>query len=365
MTKNSILSSEENAYYGKQLVLPEFGPIEQIRLKNSKVLVVGAGGLGCPALLYLAGAGVGDITIVDGDVVQLNNLHRQILYSYEDIGVKKVVAASKRLSGMNPFINITAVAHHLTIQNADELIKNADLVIDATDNFDTRYLLGEYTAQKNIPMVFAAIFGFEGQLTVFNYQNGSSFQQMFPVKPAQALVRDCSTNGVLGFVSGILGILQAAEAVKILTGIGTVMSGKLMLIDLLTLDKKEFIIEQPLPDFLSTSNKPIENSERMIDEITVSALKHRVEYLKEDIFLLDVREPFEYGHYNIGGKLIPLGQLPARMNEISAGKDIVVMCRSGIRSMKACKYIAGIFVDTRVFNLKGGLLAWEAENEHV
>jgi sulfur-carrier protein adenylyltransferase/sulfurtransferase len=355
-----MLSSAEYTYYSRQLMLPEFSAGVQIKLKNSRVLVVGAGGLGCPALLYLAGAGVGHITIVDGDEVQISNLHRQVLYSFEDIGLKKADVAARRLSGLNPYIQAHSVSHRIRIENAAGLISNADVVIDATDNFETRFMLGDITAQKQIPLVFAAILGFEGQLTVFNYEQGPGIRDVFPAIPDQASVPDCATNGVMGYVPGIMGTLQASQAIQIITGVGSVMSGKLMMLDLLTLDKKEFIIKKRTDERPVDKNNSFDNNgynSIMIDEISALELKQRMDK-NPDFLLLDVREPFEFEQYNIGGMHIPLGKLPQNLNTIPMDKDIVVVCKSGVRSMRAAQFIHENSEDVKIFNLKGGLLEW-------
>jgi len=360
-----MLTSEESSYYGRQLILAEFGQEAQLKLKNSRVFVAGAGGLGCPALLYLVGAGVGNIIIADADVVQLNNLHRQVLYSIHDIGKKKVEAARQRLTELNPHIHITSVPAHITAENAEDMLKNVDVVIDATDNFETRFMLGNITAHMEIPLVFAAILGFEGQLTVFNYKQGPTFHDLFPIKPNQSAIPDCATNGVVGFVPGIMGCLQAAEAIKIITKIGDVMFGKLLLLNLLSMDKKELFIKHLFDKHSFKINKPISetnfNSTEMIKEINAIELKHRMDDPKDTFFVLDVREPDEFDQYNIGGTIIPLGKLPERLQEVPSDQDIVVICKSGVRSHRAALYIAENLKHSNIFNLKGGLMSWFAE----
>lgn len=355
-----MFSAEEYTYYSRQMALQEFGMEAQSKLKNSSVLVVGAGGLGCPALLYLAGAGIGNITIVDGDEIQMSNLHRQTLYSHEDVGLKKADVAAKRLSMLNPYIQTHSVSHRITIENAAGLINRVDVVIDATDNFETRFMLGNITAQKQKPLVFAAIFGFEGQLTVFNYKQGPGILDFFPVIPDKAVIPDCETNGVVGFVPGVLGILQASEAIKVITGVGTVMSGRLMMLDLLSMEKKEFIIkkkvdEKPVADNISFNNTGYNSI--MIGEISALELKKRMDK-SSDFLILDVREPFEFEQYNIGGMHVPLGKLPQNLDTIPTDKDIVIVCKSGVRSMRAAQFIHENTKNVKIFNLRGGLLEW-------
>lgn len=360
-----MLTQEESAYYSRQLLLSDFGSAAQEKLKNSHVVVIGAGGLGCPALLYLAGAGVENITIADGDVVQESNLHRQVLYTIEDLGMKKTEAAANRLHKLNPHIHITCIYERVKEENVSQIIHTPDVVIDATDNFETRFILGDYTSRNKIPLVFAAISGFEGQLTVFNYKSGSKFRDLFPSIPSNAAIPDCSINGVIGFVPGVLGTFQAAEALKIITGIGTVMSGKLMVMDLLSMNKREFIIKHKRVDSrsknLNRKDDSFKNTEKMIKEINTSELKNRLNDNTDDIFLLDVREPHEFNQFNIGGTLIPLGELKEKINILPDNKEIVVVCKSGVRSMRAAQFIAEKKKDVHVFNLKGGLVAWVTE----
>jgi adenylyltransferase/sulfurtransferase len=315
-----------------------------MKLIGSAVFVCGAGGLGCPALQYLAGAGVGKIVVADADVVQTSNLHRQVLFTIENIGTNKAVAACDRLKLMNPGIKLEAIPENVSEENIARLIQDVDLVIDATDNFETRFLLGDFTAKINIPLVFAAIYGFEGQLTVFNYNGGPSFCDLFSSKPNANAIPNCSVNGVIGFVPGIMGVLQAAEAIKIFTGIGSVLSGNLLVIDLLSYTQKQLAITK-------FKNEIKSKSENMVGEINISDLKEKL----DSVFLLDVREPYEFNNYNMGGTLIPLRDLPDRLSEIPADKDIVVVCESGVRSMHAAQYLSGIYTNIKVFNLKGGL----------
>jgi sulfur-carrier protein adenylyltransferase/sulfurtransferase len=398
-----MFNSQETEYYSRQITLQDFSYESQLKLKEATVVIVGAGGLGCPVLLYLAGAGIGNMIIIDGDNIQMNNLHRQILYDTDNIGKNKALTAKEKLEKLNPNIQIDAFPSNLTQANIEIFLKNADLVIDATDNFETRFLLGDYAAKLNLPLIFAAIYGFEGQITVFNFKDGPALRDLFPEIPDSDSFPDCAVNGVIGFVPGILGCLQAAEAIKIITGIGTVMSGKLLVFDFLTMNKTELKIKyprvlenndqinyhaaeltrykmkllfhsqqaagiQPLRspgyalDHSDNSERPDNfisqyysltdlKNEKMTGEINILQLEERF----ESVFILDVREPYEFNNYNIGGTLIPLRDLPGRLSEIPADKDIVVVCESGIRSANAANYIASVYTETNVFNLKGGL----------
>lgn len=352
-----MITRNELAYYHKQLILAEFGPLGQKKLKESSVVVVGAGGLGSTALYYLAGTGIGNITIIDGDVIQTNNLHRQILYTTNDTGEKKAIVAARRLSELNPFIKITPIPHYITPSNMDEMTKNAELIIDATDNFETRTLLGDFSAKMQIPLIFAAIYGFEGQLTVFNYKQGPGFRHLFSEKADENTTQDCTINGVIGVVPGIMGCLQANEAIKVITGIGTVMSGKLLLINMLTLEMQEFAITHTIK-----KNYNNINSKTMIYDITPSELKERLK-TPNDLFLLDVREPSEFAQFNIGGTLIPLNTLPEKLNSLPSDKDIVVICSRGSRSLKAAQFLSSNNNEYRIFNLKGGLYEWVKQDQ--
>jgi adenylyltransferase/sulfurtransferase len=285
----------------------------------------------------------------------------------EDVGKKKAEVAKQHLQKLNPHIIIKAITERVRRDNVLEILNSADVVIDATDNFETRFTLGDYTSIHKISLVFAAISGFEGQLSVFNYQQGPCFRDFYPTEPSGTAIPDCSTNGVIGFVPGILGTLQAAEALKIITGIGTVMSGKLMVIDLLSLNKKEFIIKKADASAstgkLNIHHNNIHTSEKMIKEINSTELKSRLTNHANEIFLLDVREPQEYSEFNIGGTLIPLGELPEKIASLPGDKEIVIVCKSGVRSMRAAQFIAEKKSGVSVYNLKGGLLAWLSETK--
>ena len=357
----------ENEYYQRQLILEGFGSAKQLLLKKSHIVVVGAGGLGCPALQYLVGAGIGTITIVDGDTIQLNNLHRQVIFSIDDIGKHKAEIAAVRLRKLNPFIQINAIKENITAENIKAMLYNVEVVIDASDNFKTRFLLGDVTAKLNIPLVYAAIYAFEGQLTVFNYKNGSALRDLFPVEPASNAIPNCATNGAIGFVPGIIGTMQAAEAIKIITHSGDVCSGKLQQFNLLNFDKNEFVItkRQGLSEQSTDSNTSLTltKNEMNIQEITSTELNLQLNNNSENIYLLDVREPFEWNQFNIGGTLMPMLELNKRMNEIPTDKDIVVVCKSGYRSYKAAEALVKHYEFKSVSSLKGGLVAWLNEVE--
>jgi adenylyltransferase/sulfurtransferase len=356
-------SQQESAYYRRQLILSEFGPEAQAKLKKSKVLVVGAGGLGSPALLYLAGAGIGNLIIMDADTVNYHNLHRQLLYTTEDVGKRKVEVAADHLHKVNPHINITPIPEYLTIENVRHMVSGVDVVIDATDNFETRFVLGKITAELQVPLVFAAVFAFEGQLSVFNYKHGPSFHDLFSNEQGSSSIMDCATNGIIGLVPGTMGCLQACEAIKIITGIGTVLSGRLMIINLLTMEEQKMKIKYNKLSADKTGHETMATPGKIIREITSTELKQRMVAPNNHLFILDVREPLEYEEYNIDGTLIPLGMLPERLGEIPMDKDIVVVCQSGIRSMRAAEYIHANLRNVNVMNLRGGLKAWIRESK--
>lgn len=354
-----MLNTAENEYYSRQLILTGFGTEAQHRLKESRALVVGAGGLGSTALYFIAGAGVGNITIADGDNVTVSNLHRQILYSTKDVGKNKAVTATEHLRDLNPNIEIKAIPHHITSDNATDLITNSDIVIDCTDNFKTRFLLGDLSRQYNIPLVFAAIFGFEGQLSVFNYNDGPCLRDVFPSEPEAGAIPDCSANGVVGFVPGIMGGMQAAEVIKIITGVGRVLSGRLLILNLLNMKKKEFRFNK------SSGNSQPESkpnaSEISIPEISASELEEMRRTRPNEIIIIDVRESFEVEQFNIGGKHLPLGRLQEKITELPSDKELVMVCQSSVRSKNAAQFVKSKNAAVKIYNLKGGLISWKSQ----
>lgn len=373
-------------------MLPQLGEEGQNRLKKASVLVVGAGGLGSPALIYLAAAGVGTIGIVDFDTVDPTNLHRQILYTTEDVGRLKLDAAKDRLYSLNPLVNVRLHSGRLTSDNALEIISAYDLVLDGTDNFATRYLVNDACVLTQTPNVFASIYQFDGQISVFGDPNGPCYRCVFPEPPPPGTVPSCAEGGVLGVLPGILGTLQAAEAIKYLTGLGESLVGRLLLVDAFTMTFKNLLIKRD-PECAICSERPSlqglidyemfcqgsrldptelvdtpnpNPSEFMffgsqIPSITVLELQQKKESM-EDFLLLDVRRADEVQIADIGGVLIPMDELPDRMAEITSyeGKDIVVMCRSGARSASVVQWLQKQGID-RVYNLEGGILAWSRQ----
>ena len=350
-----FLSPEENKQYNRHLILGEIGKAGQLKLKEARVLVIGAGGLGCPILQYLTAAGVGTIGIIDHDKIDQSNLQRQVLYTHQDIGQFKAEVAADKLSGLNPFIAFEVYLQKVTSKIAVELFSKYDIIIDGSDNFPTRYLVNDAALLTNKPVVFGSIFKFEGQVSVFNYQNGPTYRCLYPTPPKPNEVPNCSEIGVLGVLPGIIGCLQANEVLKIICGIGDVLSGQLLTYNALTMqqlvldfEKDETITITQLDsdyDFfcgLSTSNS----------EITLNELQASLEHYN----LLDVREDYERAQYNIGGQHIPLDQLSDRFTEIPLEKDLVVYCASGIRSKIAIHKMKDLGITNVMLNLKNGIL---------
>ena len=348
------LSKEENIQYNRHLILDEIGIIGQEKLKASKVLVIGAGGLGCPILQYLTAAGVGTIGIIDNDTVDQTNLQRQILYTHKDIGKFKAEVAANRLSELNPFVKFHIYVEKLTNQNALNLFKLYDIIVDGSDNFPTRYLVNDAAILTNKPLVFGSIFKFEGQVTVFNYQNGPTYRCLYPNPPKSNTVPNCSEIGVLGVLPGIIGAIQANEVLKIICELEDILSGKLFTLNALTMEQyklnfkknnaiKITCLENDYHFFCGISNKK--------SEIRYSELKQSL----ENYTLLDVRNNLEREHFNIGGIHIPLQELKDRHGEIPTNKAIVVYCKAGIRSKIAIEILERKHLKTTFINLKNGI----------
>lgn len=357
-----MLSPEEIRRYSRHLLIPEFGTEGQLRLKAAKVAVIGCGGLGSPILLYLAAAGVGTLGIIDGDRVDESNLQRQVLYGTESVGKPKVEETAKRLQSLNPNVKIEAHFEQLTSQNALEILGNYDLVIDGSDNFPTRYLVNDACVLLNKPLVYGAIYRFEGQVAIFNYQNGPNYRDLFPTPPPPELAPNCAEAGVLGVLPGIIGSLQANEAIKLLAGIGEPLTGKLFVMDALTLTTRIIRIprmpERPeiveLIDYDVFCGVKIPESK---DEISSEELE---EWLKSgvDFQLIDVRESYEYDIDNLSGELMPLSRLEDFIANISREKPVVIHCQGGMRSRKAIKQLREQYNFSNLKNLTGGIAAF-------
>jgi len=365
------LNSSDLHRYGRHLSLNDFGQAEQLSLKASKVLIVGCGGLGCPCALYLAAAGVGELSIMDDDIVEESNLHRQVLFNQEDIGRSKVEVAAIKLREQNPLININAISKRLTTENASELIQEFDIVIDGTDNFPTRYLVNDACVLLDKTNIYGSISQFEGQVSVFNYQYGSgersaNYRDVYPEPPDVSMIPDCATGGVLGVLPGIIGTIQALEAIKVITGVGTPLSDMIFLFDALDMSSRKLKIKKNR----SVKIKELINydefcgikktNDNQMKEITVQELKQWRDEGK-DFQLVDVREQHEFDLCNLGGDLIPLNTIMDDPDRIVKDKPVIVHCRSGARSANAILALAERYGYDNLSNLKGGIIAWSQE----
>ena len=370
------LSKEEILRYSRHLIMPEVGMEGQLKLARAKVLMIGAGGLGAPLGLYLAAAGVGRLGIVDFDVVDLTNLQRQVTFSTSDVGRPKLDAAKDRLAGLNPKIQIDTYTTRLTSQNALDLFRDYDIIVDGTDNFPTRYLVNDACVLLGKPNVYGSIFRFEGQATVFNYPGGPCYRCLYPEPPPPGLVPSCAEGGVLGVLPGIIGSIQAMETIKLILGNGQPLVGRLLLFDALAMNFRELRLRKNPACAICGPNRTINElidyeefcgirgeetpaNTAGIPEITSRELKARLDR-GDDLFILDVRETHEYQICNLNGHLIPLGELTRRVHELDSSREIVAHCRSGKRSADAVQFLkqAGF---RKIWNLKGGILAWSDE----
>lgn len=373
------LSNDEVLRFSRHLILPDVGMEGQRRLKAAKVLMIGTGGLGAPLGLYLAAAGVGRIGIVDFDAVDVTNLQRQVIHGTKDIGRPKIDSAAERMEDINPYLKIDKYETALSSANALEIMKDYDIVVDGTDNFPTRYLVNDACVLLGKPNVYGSIFRFEGQATVFNYEGGPCYRCLYPEPPPPGLVPSCAEGGVLGILPAVIGSIQATETVKLILGAGTTLSGRLLLYDALHMRFRELKLRRNLDcpmcgdnptikeliDYQEFCGIPQQKAQEAMEqgklpEITPLELKQRIDR-GDDIVILDVREPHEYDIAKIPGtKLIPLGEIPKRFEELDSTADIVIHCRSGVRSGKAQKFLKEMGF-SRVTNLAGGILRWSDE----
>ncbi|WP_276361340.1 HesA/MoeB/ThiF family protein [Daejeonella sp. H1SJ63] len=349
-----MLDSQELNRYKRQIILPELGIAGQQKLKNARVLMVGAGGLGCPVLQYLVAAGVGFIGIVDDDTVDETNLHRQILYSAEDIGKNKAQVAVEKLSVINPHVKFSAYPVRLSMQNADQLFRTYDLVIDGSDNFPTRYLVNDTCAVLNLPLVFGSLFKFEGQVSVFNYCGGPDYRSIFPEPPGIDEVPNCAEIGVIGVLPGIIGTYMANEAIKVICEMGEVLSGRLLCINALDGTSNIFKIANSSGSEQKKHSIQAGTINKTGDEITAEELIHLQNNKAEEVYLVDVRENYEFEDHNLGGVNIPLYELQDRINELPEDMTIVFYCQTGQRSKMAVQLLKEIF-KAKVYSLKGGM----------
>ena len=374
LTSVSELSKDEILRYSRHLIMPEVGMDGQLKLKNAKVLCIGAGGLGSPLLLYLGAAGVGRLGIVDFDVVDFTNLQRQVIHATADVGRSKLESARATLREINPHVEVVGYDARLTSENALELFRDFDIIVDGTDNFPTRYLVNDACVLLGKPNVYGSIFRFEGQASVFYARQGPCYRCLYPEPPPPGLVPSCAEGGVLGVLPGIVGCLQAMETIKLIIGQGQTLIGRLVVFDALGMKFRELKLRKN-PDCPVCGAHPtitglidyeqfcgIRGEEQKADmsgipEIGPREVKKMIDE-KQPFVLVDVREPHEFQICRIpGSTLIPLGEIPKRMHELDSASDIVVHCRSGQRSARAVEFLmkAGF---QKIHNLKGGILAW-------
>ncbi len=373
------LTNDEIARYSRHLIMPEVGMEGQRRLKAARVLMIGTGGLGAPTGMYLAAAGVGTLGIVDFDVVDASNLQRQIVHGTKDVGRPKIESARDRLSDINPNVKIEAYETRLTSENALELFREYDMVVDGTDNFPTRYLVNDACVLTGKPNVYGSIFRFEGQASVFWAARGACYRCLYPEPPPPGLVPSCAEGGVLGVLPGIVGAIQANEAIKLILGGGEPLINRLLLFDAWKLRFRELKLRKdpacPVCGESPTVRELIDyeefcglrppaaqtntlTEETRMEEITATELKQRLDS-GDDLQLIDVREPNEYDIARIPGtKLIPLGQVAERMGELEEGRETVVHCKGGVRSAKAIEALTRAGFKGKLVNLKGGITAW-------
>lgn len=373
-----MLSQQEIKRYSRHLLLSEIGLEGQKKLKQAKVLVIGAGGLGCPVLQYLTAAGLGTIGIVDFDVVDETNLQRQVLYSVEDVGKPKAEVARQKLSQQNPNLKFKIQNLKLSPENVIEIFREYDIILDGSDNFATRYLVNDACIALDKPFVYGSILKFEGQVSVFNFgKDAPSYRCLFPNPPSVEEAPNCSEVGVMGVLAGIIGCLQANEVIKMICGFGELLSGKLLLFDALNLQtrlisfsrnvneiKKVKELKGDLKKFdyemfclTPTPSLPIKvgtGTERGVKEISVEELKKKIE-AKENFQLIDVREIWEHEEKNIGGELIPLSEIISQGKKISKEKQVVIYCKTGVRSAIAIQRLQEKFGFNNLYNLKGGI----------
>ncbi|MEO6828198.1 MAG: molybdopterin-synthase adenylyltransferase MoeB, partial [Acidobacteriaceae bacterium] len=377
----ATLTPEEVGRYSRHLILPEVGEAGQLKLKAARVLCIGAGGLGAPLTMYLAAAGVGTIGIVDFDVVEMSNLHRQVIHGTSDIGRSKLDSAEDSLNAINPNVKILKYETKLTSENALEIFKDFDIVADGTDNFPTRYLVNDACVLSGIPNVYASIYRFEGQASVFGAEEGPCYRCLYPEPPPPGLVPSCAEGGVLGILPGLLGIIQATEVLKLILGQGDPLVGRLLLVDTLGMHFRELKLKKN-PDCTlcgahPTVTKLIDYAEfcgippksttpatevNGVPQMPPTELKRRMD-AGENIFVLDVREPYEFSIAQIGGHLIPLGDLPQRASELDPEREMVVHCKSGGRSQRAAEFLSQHGFK-KIHNLAGGINAWSDQVDH-
>ncbi|HYB79952.1 MAG TPA: molybdopterin-synthase adenylyltransferase MoeB [Thermoplasmata archaeon] len=373
-TAPGAFSTDELRRYSRHLLLTEVGLAGQKKLNQAKVLLVGTGGLGAPAALYLAAAGVGEIGLVDFDAVDLSNLQRQVLYSTRDVGRPKIAAARERLEGLNPAIRIVPHEVRLSSENALDILAPYDVIVDGTDNFSTRYLVNDATVLLRKPNVYGSIYRFEGQVSVFDARHGPCYRCLYPEPPPPDLVPSCAEAGVLGVLPGLIGVLQATETVKLILGQGDSLVGRLLLYDALSLKFRELKVRKnphcvicsshptqtgliDYPAFCGVRNPAEAPADSGVPRIEPEALRAELDS-DEPPFLVDVREPGEWAIAHLpGAHLIPKRELADRVDELTRAAKVVVYCRSGVRSAEATRFLLDLGF-SNVRTLRGGLNAW-------
>jgi adenylyltransferase/sulfurtransferase len=369
------LSRDELQRYSRHLILADVGLEGQRRIKAARILLIGAGGLGSPAALYLAAAGVGTLGIVDFDVVDITNLHRQVLHGTSAVGISKLESARTRIAELNP--NVAVVTHEtrLTSANALEIFKQYDIIVDGTDNFATRYLTNDACVMLGKPNVYGSIFQFDGQASVFSLSDGPCYRCLFPEPPPPGSVPSCAEGGVLGVLPGLIGTIQATEALKLVLGVGTSLAGRLLLVDAMEMSfrtvrvprdpdcpacgTREITTLIDYDEYCGTAAIPMSTSESAFPELTPRELARRMA-AGDDIQLIDVREPYEWDFCRLdGARLVPLGTLAAAIPDLDAARETVVYCRSGARSAAATEQLRA--AGFRASNLAGGILRWSDE----
>lgn len=375
---NGSLTQEEYARYARHLSLPEVGVQGQQRLKSASILLVGAGGLGSPLAMYLAAAGIGRLGLVDFDVVDASNLQRQVIHGTKDIGRPKIVSAAESIADINPHVQVERFEEPFTSERALTIAEPYELVIDGTDNFPTRYLVNDVCVLQRKPNCYGSIFRFEGQASVFGHQGGPCYRCLYPEPPPPGAVPSCAEGGVLGVLPGIIGMIQAIEAIKIILGVGETLSGRLVLFDALEMRFREMRVKRdpqcPVCGDAPTITAPIdyhqfcgvtpakgseEPEAQSPWDIEPQELKRRLD-VAADFILLDVRQSHEYEICNLNGQLIPLDELADRHGELSRQSEIVVHCKMGVRSAKAVQLLREQGFE-KVFNLRGGIHGWAKE----
>jgi len=373
-----MLTNEQVMRYGRHLIMPEVGVAGQEKLKAARILMVGAGGLGSPSALYLAASGIGEMTIIDPDVVDLSNLQRQILHDTSSVGTPKVESARQRIQEVNPNVKVNAIQDQLSNDNVRELIRECDVVVDGTDNFQTRYMVNDACIFENKPNVYGSIFRFEGQSTVFCDPQGPCYRCLYPEPPPPGMVPSCAEGGVLGILPGIIGVIQATEAIKLILGKGESLVGRLLLYNALTMKFRELKIRKDPACPVCSANPTItelqdyeyfcgiehteesdaaDNTTGAIEQITARQLKEMLDAGRK-ITILDVREPQEWDIVHFpDAKLIPLGEVPERMHELDTADEIIVHCHHGMRSARAIAFLQKMGFQ-KLKNLAGGIDAW-------